>query len=528
MFDALKYFIPSSPGSLTERREADVIVYGGTSSGVIAAVQLRRLGRRVILLEFGERLGGMSAGGLGATDFGSTPGNADVGGLSRQFYRDVGRHYDRDEALRFEPHVAEAVFDQYVREHDIPVFFRQHLASVKKSGPWIEEIAMRDGSRYAAKAFIDATYEGDLLALAGVSHHVGRESNETYGEVFNGVQPGQPYHAFTRFVDPYKIAGDPRSGLCWGITEGRLQPQGSGDDKIQAFNFRMCLTDRDDNRRPFPCPTHYDPERYVLMSRYLAAGVWDALRLTIRLPNGKTDTNNFGGFSTDNIGRNHRWPEASHEEREAIFQDHVNYQMGLMYFLATDKGVPGAVRDQMSRWGLPKDEFTDTGGWPHQLYIREGRRMISDYVMTERNVLGMEIAEDSIGMAAYGMDSHHCQRIVVQGRAFNEGDVQFWVVVPYPISYRSIRPREEECSNLLVSWCVSASHIAFGSIRMEPVGMVLGQSAAIAADMAIRDACPVQKVEIPELQKALRVAGQVLDLSGSPTYGPLTPIQRDS
>lgn len=491
--------------------DVDVCIYGGQSGGVIAAVQLRKLGCSVALVEFGERLGGLSAGGLGQTDVGTPKKMAAIGGLSRQFYQDVVPGYGHTDNWNFEPHVAEEVFQHYVEAHDIPVYFGHHLDSVKMNGRSISEIKMENGATFRAKIFIDATYEGDLLAAAGVSFHVGRESNAIYGEVYNGIQPGQPFHAFNYFVDPYLKAGDPRSGLCFGVTDEPLGAQGEGDRCIQAYNFRLCLTKNDDNRLPFPCPKDYDPERYTLLQRYLKTGVFDVIRLSCPLPNGKFDTNNYGGFSSDNIGRNHGWPEGSYGQREEIFAEQVSYQMGLMYFLTNDKNVPPKVRAEMALWGLAADEFQKTGGWPHQLYIREGRRMVSDYVMTEHNAVGRDVAVDSIGLATYGMDSHHCRRLVVAGRAFNEGDVEISVFRPYPISYRSICPAKGECENLLVSWCVSASHIAFGSIRMEPVGMVLGQSAATAAALAIKHSCPTQEVEVEELQEALRQQGQVLE-----------------
>jgi hypothetical protein len=508
-----------NPGRVVE---ADVCILGGTSVGVITAVQLKKLGHSVAIAEFGLHLGGLSSGGLGATDIGN---KQVVGGLARQFYKDLGTHYGQEIAWLFEPSVAEEIFNRYVRENNIPVYFEQHLATVKKDGNRIVEMTMEDGTIYRGKIFIDASYEGDLLAKAGVSFHVGRESNSTYGETYNGVHFGHPNHQFNRFVDPYKIAGDPSSDLCWGLSKDAPGHQGAGDHRVQAYNFRVCLTDRDDNRLPFPCPENYDPERFVLLARYLATGVWDALALTVQMPNGKTDTNNHGGFSSDNIGRNYEWPTGNYATRELIFQDHVNYNQGMLYFLANDPSVPKSIREYVSVWGLPKDEFVKTGGWTHQLYIREARRMISDYVMTEHNVVCRETVDDAIGLAAYGMDSHSCQRVMLGGRAVNEGNVEIHGFRPYPISYRSIRPRENECANLLVPWCLSASHIAFGSIRMEPIGMVMGQSAAFAAALALKDSCPVQRIPIDVLQKQLRAAGQAIDEAPpTTTFWPIHPI----
>jgi len=507
-FDNLFYYKKPAKVNAGKIIVTDVCVYGGVSSGVIAALQLKRLGHSVVLAAFGRHLGGMTSGGLGATDIGNKQA---IGGLSRQFYKDLGAHYGTAENWVFEPHVAEAIFNRYLAEADVPVYLEQHLESVTKDGNRIVELAMEDGTIYRARYFIDASYEGDLMAKAGVRYAVGRESNAAYDETYNGVHFGHPNHNFNQFVDPYKTPGDPGSGLCLGISADNPGRQGDGDHRVQAYNFRVCLTDKPEIRVPFPKPPGYDPERYQLLARYLNAGTWDALQLTVRMPNGKTDTNNFGGFSSDNIGRNYDWPDGSYALRETIFQDHVSYNLGMLYFLANDPSVPERVRNEARQWGLPKDEFTTTGNWPHELYIREARRMISDYVMTEHNVVGRDLVTDSIGLAAYGMDSHNCHRVVQGGRVYNEGNVEIHGFQPYPVSYRSIRPLESECANLLVPWCVSSTHIAFGSIRMEPVGMVLGQSAAFAAALALKGNCPVQQISVKELQDQLRRAGQIID-----------------
>lgn len=488
--------------------ECDVCVYGGNAAGIMAAIQIHRAGYRAVVVEFGSYIGGLTTGGLGATDIGNKQA---IGGLAREFYRELGKYYGEEESWTFEPHAAAETLSRLAEEAGVPVYFRQALRAVRKKDTEIREIEMEDGTIYRARRFIDASYEGDLMAMAGVSYTVGREGNQAYGETFNGIHYGHPNHNFLRFVDPYKIAGDPGSGLCEGITEDDSGLQGEGDRRLQAFNFRLCLTDREDICTPFPCPPNYDPERYVLLSRYLKTGVWDALYLSKPLPNGKTDTNNFGAFSTDHIGQNHDWPEACYSRREEIFQDHVSYQMGLLYFLAHDSSVPAWIREELKGWGLAKDEFQSTGGWPHTLYVREARRMVSDYVMTEHHAVGRVVVEDAIGLAAYQMDSHHCRRVVRGGRVCNEGNVEIGGFGPYPISYRSICPREVECTNLLVPWCLSASHIAFGSIRMEPVGMVLGQSAAIAALLSIEGERPVQSIEMASFQERLRKAGQVID-----------------
>jgi hypothetical protein len=511
----------------------DVVVYGGTSGGIIAAVQAARMGKTVVLVEPGQHLGGLTSGGLGATDIGN---KAAIGGLSREFYRRVARHYGRDDAWvqqtrddyrklsrrdqaqedtmwTFEPHVAEAIYREMLREAKVPVLLGERLElgrGVVKDGNRIKAIAMESGLVILGAMFIDATYEGDLMARAGVSYHVGREANATYGETLNGVYFGDK-HQFRVPVDPYVVAGDPASGLLPGIQAGDPGQAGEGDRRVQAYNFRICMTDVPANRIPWPKPEGYDPGRYELLLRYIQAGIWDALGSITPMPNRKTDTNNNGAFSTDNIGMNYDFPDGDYATRERISREHVTYQQGLMWFLANDPRVPEKVRNDVVRWGLCKDEFTATGGWPHQLYVREARRMISDYVMTQHNCQRRQVADDAVGLAAYNMDSHNCQRYVDKtGHPRNEGDVQVGVS-PYPIAYRSIVPREAECANLLVPVCLAASHIAYGSIRMEPVFMVLGQSSATAACQAIDHSSAVQRIDVSALQARLKADGQVLE-----------------
>ncbi|MBT3501939.1 MAG: FAD-dependent oxidoreductase [Candidatus Marinimicrobia bacterium] len=499
----------------------DIIVYGGTSAGVIAAVQSARMGYSVLLIEPSNHLGGLSAGGLGATDIGNKDA---IGGLSREFYQRVYAHYNNtpisDKTMwTFEPHVAENIFNDFILENNIPVSYNERIdlnKNMKKNDSHILEIQMESGKTFRGKMFIDATYEGDLMAKAGVSYTFGRESNEVYDETLNGVQTKRAvYHNFKHPVDPYIIPGDPNSGLLPGIqNDGGPGNEGSGDHRIQGYCFRMCLTNIPENRLPFPKPNHYDPMRYELLLRYLNTGVFDVLKLSTPMPNGKTDTNNKGGFATDNIGMNYDYPDGDYVTREAIIQEHEDYQKGLMWFLANDSRVPKSVQDEVNQWGLPKDEFVDNGHWSHQLYIREARRMVSDYVMTQHNCQRYEISKDGVGMAAYSMDSHHVQRYVdSSGHVRNEGDVQLGGFSPYPIAYRSIIPKISECTNLLVPVCLSASHIAFGSIRMEPVFMVLGQSAATAAVLAIQDNINIQDVDYTLLKKQLINDKQVLNLT---------------
>lgn len=508
-----RYWYPVRPDPGEVR--TDVCVYGGTSAGVAAAVRAARAGRSVALVVFGRHLGGLTSSGLGATDTGKIDA---IGGLAREFYRRVGAHYGRAESFAFEPHIAERVFDEWVAEAGVPVYREHRLAGVDLAGDRITALRTENRKVFRASVYIDASYEGDLMAAARVSHTVGRESNATYGETLNGVQ-FRTGHQFRQPIDPYVVPGDPASGLLPGIQSEPPGDPGEGDHRIQAFNFRLCLTKAAD-RLPFPRPTGYDPTRYELLRRYLDAGVWDAIRLNTPMPGGKTDLNNNGAVSSDNIGRNYAWPAGDHQTRQRIFDDHLRYQQGLMYFLANDPAVPAAVRAEVSAWGLPADEFGETGGWPHELYIREGRRMVADYVVTEHDCRWTTTAPDPVGLASYNMDSHNCARVVVDGLARNEGDVQVGPAGPYGISYRAIVPARGECANLVVPVALSASHIAFGSARMEPVFMLLGHAAAAAASLAVDGGTAVQDVPYPTLRRGLLADGMVL--TWPPGQGPVT------
>ncbi|CEE03019.1 hypothetical protein BT1A1_3237 [Caldibacillus thermoamylovorans] len=508
-FSQIHYYVPTPKDRNGKVIERNLVVYGATPAGITAAIQAKRMGLTVAIAEFSSYVGGITASGLGAADIGAKEA---IGGLSREFFKHLGAYYGEDEQWTFEPKAAQFVFESWLQDHDIDIFFNQHIESVHSENGEIKEIIMENGTSFKGSYFIDASYEGDLMARAGVTYYVGRESNATYKETYNGIQFGHPYHQFEKWVDPYVIEGNPESGVLLGINESDpnlIGIQGQGDKRIQAYNFRLCITKEPTNRVPFPKPPAYNADRYILLLRYINAGVWDAMNLNTVLPNAKTDLNNYGGFSSDNIGMNYQWPDGSYETREAIYQDHFNYQLGMLYFLTNDKRVPQNIRDEVSEWGLAKDEFTQTGNWPHQLYIREARRMISDYVMTDNNCLGNTVIEDSIGLASYQMDSHNVRRLVIDGRVYNEGDVEI-PISPYPISYRSIRPKSEECTNLLVPVCLSSSHIAYGSIRMEPVFMVLGQSAGTAAAIAYRNQSTVQEVDYEELKRELLKAGQIL------------------
>lgn len=525
----------AGPGAI----EADVIIYGGTSSAVIAAVEVAQSGKTVIVVSPDKHLGGLTSGGLGYTDTGD---KSTIGGLSREFYHRVWLHYNDPAAWVwqkhaeygnrgqgtvamdgenrtmwiFEPHVAEQVFEDYVSENNLRVYRDEWLdrnnGVTMKDGK-IVSFKTLSGKVFSGKIFIDATYEGDLMAEAGVSYHVGRESAATYDEQWNGVQTGvfQHQHWFQAKISPYKIPGDPSSGVLPRISTDDPGEFGAADNKIQAYCFRMCMTKHDENRLPFPKPANYDPQQYELLARMFASGRKDWFRKFDAIPNWKTDTNNHGPFSSDNIGMNYDYPEASYEQRRAIIQEHKDYQMGLLWFVANDPCVPDDIRTEMAGWGLAKDEFTDNGNWPHQIYVREARRMIGEYLTTEKDVLGQREVPRPVGMGSYAMDSHNVQRYITpEGYVQNEGDIGVHPDKPYSISYGSLVPKKEECSNLLVPVCVSSSHIAFGSIRMEPVFMILGQSAAVAACLALDSEVAVQDVDYEKLKVQLKKRKQIL------------------
>jgi hypothetical protein len=542
----------AEPPATATPTSVDVVVYGGTSGGIAAAIQVRRMGKSVVLVEPSKFLGGLSAGGLGATDIGN---KAAIGGIAREFYRRVGdwyrdpAHWTREtaeayfkgrkgtgeaEQWTFEPHVATAIYRAWLEEVGVPVVTGERLVLartpladdlrgwtataggvVKRNGR-IVEIRMESGRIYKGSMFIDATYEGDLLALAGVSYHVGREANRLYGETLNGIEVRHSTkHQFIVDVDPFVKKGDPTSGLLPLIQAGGPGEDGAGDHRLQAYNFRLCTTDVAANRREWPKPAGYDPARYELLLRNFEAGDHRSPWNPIFMPNRKTDTNNNFAISTDHIGANYEYPDGDHATRERIYRDHVEYQQGLMHTLANHPRVPEKIRAEFQRLGLAKDEFVETDNWPHQMYVREARRLVGEYVMTQHDCQGLTVPQDPVGLGAYNMDSHNCQRYVdARGFVRNEGDVQVGVS-PYRVSYRSVIPKRTECENLLVPVCLSATHIAYGSIRMEPVFMVLGQSCATAACLAIDDRVPVQGLEYARLRSRLLADGQALDWVGA-------------
>jgi hypothetical protein len=488
----------------------DICVYGGTSAGVIAAYTAAKMNKSVVLIEPGTRLGGLSTGGLGFTDIGN---KYVVTGLARDFYRRVGQHYGKFEQWTFEPKVAEAIFLDYIKRGNVKVIYNTRLRKVTKAGKHITAAEFENSINPASKTqtikasqFIDCTYEGDLMAKAGVSYTTGREANSRYNETVNGVQIREG-HQFPDGIDPYKIPGKPESGLLWGISPETLAPFGSGDKKIQSYNFRLCLTNDPVNRIDITKPDNYDSSRYELLLRFLEkkpAKDLSAFMKPDMMPNHKTDINNNGPFSTDMIGMNYSYPDGDYKTREAIAKAHTDYTKGFLYFIGHDERMPQHLRDQMLKWGYPKDEYTDFGNFTPQMYVREARRMLGAYVMTEANCLRKEVVDDKVGMGAYNMDSHNAQRVVINGMVKNEGDVQLRGISPYPIAYRSITPKASECDNLTVPVCLSASHMAYGSIRMEPVFMVLAQSAAVAASQAIDKKQGVQQIDIKQLQAELK------------------------
>ncbi len=527
----------ATPGRHTETY--DIVIYGGTPAAVTAAIQARRMNRSVVLIQPERHLGGLTTGGLGATDIGN---KGAVGGLARTFYERIHAHYadaaawvqeSREEFLTraghgksadpiavhtgrqtmwtFEPRVAEALLVDMLETAHVPLRLGEQLATVDKQGTRIASLTTSTGITFRGAQFIDATYEGDLLAAAGVSYHVGREANAQYGETLNGVQTTNARnHQFKNKIDPYVIPGQPGSGLLYGVHAGQPGEEGSGDDRVQAYNFRMTLTDAPGNRLPIGKPAGYDPQRYELLRRYIDSGIFDAIDLNTPMPNRKTDINNKGAFSSDHIGANYDFARADAATRERIYRDHVDYVKGLWYFIQNDPRLPAAVREKAGRWGLCKDEFADSEHWPRALYVREARRMVGEYVMTENDCRANRKAEDPVGLGAYNMYSHNVQRYVKEGAAVNEGNIEV-PVRPYPISYRSLLPKRAEATNLLVPVALSSTHIAYGSIRMEPVFMVLGQSAATAAVLALDGKTTLHDLPYGKLRERLVADQQVLE-----------------
>ena len=532
---ALIAFTFSHSSIAEETIKVDVCIYGGTSSGVIAAAAVAKSGKTVVLIEQGRHLGGLSSGGLGMTDIGN---KAVIGGLSRDFYKRAGKAYGEPEAWKFAPSVAEKIYADIVSENHLRVLLEHRIIAAKKSGAHLESITIEHAPVDAynaqvekgtgekvtveAKQFIDAGYEGDLMAAVKVGYTVGREGVSQYDEPLNGIRGSTPKHQFPTDIkiDPYVKPGDVASGLLPLVKEADGGKPGDGDKRVQAYNFRVCVSNDNANHTPFIAPPGYDAAKYELLARYIAAMTSAKKKMEINtffkwdiMPGNKTDINNNGAISTDYVGESWAYPEADFAVRGKIWRETRDYVQGFFYYMATDSHSPENIRQSLAKWGMPKDEFKDTGGWPHQMYVREARRMVAAYVVTQKVCKHEETAADSIGMAAYNMDSHNCNRIVKDGSAINEGGVQVSPSGPYPIAYRAIVPKELECDNLIVPVCLSATHIAYGSIRMEPVFMVLGESSAYAACQAIDEKVAVQKIDVKVLQKKLLDAGQILEFT---------------
>ena len=501
----LKYYYPVPKPEFPQAREHDVVVYGGTPGGVAAAIQAKRMGKSAALYVFRRHVGGLTSSGLTESDFG---GDNKIGGIAVEFYEKLGKY------TGFRPSDAENTFLEMLSEAGVPVYFECRLEKVSKDGAGrIAEIAFENGDSAKGKMFVDATYEGDLYAMAGCSYMVGREDNARFRETLNGVHFSESSHQYRHQFDPYVVPGYALSGLIEGLSRCDFFERGRGDKKLQSYCFRMWAT-KVNEKTPWPKPDNYRPERFEILKRYVNAApagfVWDLQYGSGPVKINEGDCNNAGPVSIDHVGGNYGWAEGSYEEREKIFQDHVDYQKGFMWFLANDESIPEELRKRVSEYGLDAKEFPETGNWPHELYVREARRLLSDYVMTQANCQGRVVAEDSVGLASYTMDSHHVERVIRGGKIINEGGFEVGVPSSYPVSYRSIVPKKAECSNLFVPVALSASHVAFGSIRMEPVFMVLGQSAATAASMAIDENVAVQDVDYPKLREKLLADGQKL------------------
>ena len=503
------------------RQAADLVVYGGTASGVMTAYAAARQGLHVVLLEPTNHVGGMVTGGLSATDsayFGI------IGGYTREFYRQAAEHYGTHDLLHAtdwlsEPKVGEAIFNDWLKAAKVEVHFEERLkeqGGVVTTGKQVNALVTEDGKRWTGRIFADCSYEGDVMAQAHIRYTVGREGAEVYGESLAGVSHNTPKHQFLYRTSAY----DDAHKLLPEVDPGPLAAAGTGDRKVQAYNFRLILTDDPANKMPWTKPAGYDPSRFALLAAYLKdfeknVGHAPTLRDVtnpVCFANHKCDFNNNGAFSTDYIGRSWTYPDAGYAERQRIWADHMLYTQSFFYFIATDPSVPESLRADANRWGRAKDEFTDSDGWPRQLYIREGRRMMGVYVMHQADLQTDRTKPDSIAMGSYNSDSHNVQRVAMpDGSVFNEGDVQV-PVQPYEISFRAMLPKPEEATNLLVPVCFSASHVAYSSGRMEPQYMMIGQAAGVAASLALKANQPVQNVSVSELQKILRQDGTILHL----------------
>jgi hypothetical protein len=515
-----------------ENISTDVCIYGGTSAGVVAAVQAAKMGKRVILLEPGQHLGSMASEGLGGTDIdnhGPFQNSPAVGGLALEFYRRIAKRYgtekDFEEMLRtkakkkelwrFEAHVAEEVFDEWASEAKVKIIRGARLVDenpTEKKGSTLTSIRTVSGDTVSAKVFIDATYEGDLLAAAGVTYSVGREGNAKYGETLNGIVSTTKHSQFEKKIDPYKIPGDPTSGLIFGVVDEPIGEHGAPSPAIQAFAFRNNFTKDPALRIPFAKPDNYHVTKYELVRRYLEAG-GNVGAPNPALPNGKTDPGGWHHLTGNMPNWNHGYPEANHAERQKMLKDSLDYIKGLCWFLANDPDVPDKTRAIWSQWGNSKDEFTDNGGWPHTFYVRNGRRMVSDFVLVEQHGTKTNTlpVEDPVAMVWWPHDLHNARRIVKDGSVWNEGAVfggTNWI--PFGVAYRSLYPKASECDNLLSPTCPSSSYVAYGAYRIEFTFMAAAQATATAASIAIDADQTIQEVDYGKLRERLLTDGQVI------------------
>ncbi|MCU0226956.1 MAG: FAD-dependent oxidoreductase [Bryobacterales bacterium] len=522
-------------GANNSDRSFDFVVYGGTAAGVTTAVAAARQSLRVALLEPFHHVGGMVTGGLSGTDVGK---REVIGGMALEFYLRCGRRYDIQEHLQQiawmpEPRVAESVFHEMLSAANVQVFYQHRLrekTGVELASGRIRSIIMENGARFSAPLFADCTYEGDLMAQSKVSYTYGREGVAEYGESLAGVRAHTEHH---QFLTPIK-AHDANGKLYPEISPDPMGKPGDGDKKAQAYNFRVIATNNPMLRIPWPKPANYDPARFELLALYVQgevkrlgrAPIFNEVALFRPIPNQKIDINNRGGFSSDYIGKNWDYPDGDYATRARIWQDHIDYQQGLYYFLATDERIPASLRMDVQSWGLCRDEYEDTGYWPHQLYVREARRMVGEFVVTQKDLQTEVTKPDWIGMGSYNSDSHNIQRIVnAQGFVENEGDVQV-AVTPYQIPYRVMLPKREQCSNLLVPVPFSATHIAFASLRMEPQWMSIGHAAGIAASMALKAQRPPHEIDVKQLQQTLVEQGAVWEYAVSPQNSAISKLQR--
>jgi len=494
----------------------DVVIYSGTDAGVIAGVAAAKLGKSVVIIEPTTRVGGMTTCGLSMTDYGN---KAAIDGLTMDYYKRVGAKYGQSDACwNFEPKVALSVFQDLINENHLTVVYGERLdlkRGVVKDGARIVSIKMESGKIFTGKEFIDASYEGDLLAKAGVSYTLGRESDATYGEIFNGIQPGSQ---LPPGIDPYVVPGKPSSGLIARVNPNAGGPVASGDKKIMAYNYRITLCRDPNNRVMIQKPAGYNEADYEVLFRAIGCGQRSHFFKTDNglIPNNKSDSNNDSGVSTDYIGvGSSEYPEADYATREKIRQEIKTYEQGFIWTVQNHPRVPQEVRDAYKDWGLPKDEFTDTDNWPPQIYVREARRMLSDDVVTEHDALLDKVSSEPVGLSCYPMDSHHMQYCVGwDGFVRTEGGQYVRFQTPFPVDYRAIIPKAAQCTNLTVPICISASHIAYESIRMEPVYMILGQSAGTASALAIDNGCSVQDLPYKTLRTQLLADHQLTDWPG--------------